>query len=351
MARWLSIAVGVGLALAALAVYLTTHMDRYYDHFVWQASAFLEGQAAIRFPVEAGNGLHGNAYFQDVLPVVTSDGVARGLLPFPPLPALVLLPFVAIWGLATNDQVIFTILAAVDVAICWWTIGRLPVGPVVRLGTTIFFAFGTVFWYSAQVSTTWYQAHTVAIGLTLLAIGLAVKGDPASIEDEPDDVDEPPEADVAPRTLSRRRSLAVDPRQFAAGFLFGLACTARLTVVFGAPSFALVGSGGGWRRRTWSLASTTSSRPATCSTRPTTTSTASRLRATRGSATTSTGASRTRAICPRTWASPCSGCRTSSRPACPTAWPSIRHLSASGPIRPAACSTWGVRWRFRATPG
>jgi hypothetical protein len=44
----------------------------------------------------------------------------------------------------------------------------------------------------------------------------------------------------------------VDRRQFVAGLLFGLACTARLTVVFGAPFFALVGSGGNWRRRGWS---------------------------------------------------------------------------------------------------
>ncbi len=41
----------------------------------------------------------------------------------------------------------------------------------------------------------------------------------------------------------------MDRRQFVAGLLFGLACTARLTVVFGAPFFVLVGSGGDWRRR------------------------------------------------------------------------------------------------------
>jgi len=49
-----------------------------------------------------------------------------------------------------------------------------------------------------------------------------------------------------------RDRLAVDPRQFAAGLLFGLACTARLPVVFGAPFFLFVGSGGSWRRRGWS---------------------------------------------------------------------------------------------------
>lgn len=246
VARWPAIAVGCLLVLAALAIYAVTYVDRPYDHFVWQAAAFLEGHAAIRYPVEAAGGLNGNAWFQDVLPIATTDGVARGLLPFPPLPALVLLPFVALWGLATNDQAIFTVLAALDVAICWWAIGRLPVGPAVRLGSTVFFAFGTVFWYTAQTSTTWYQAHIVAVGLTFLAIGLAIGADPAAADGE--------RHRAAGPTNARRLSgaLTVDPRQFVVGFLFGLACTARLSVVFGAPFFAFVGSGGGWRRRAWS---------------------------------------------------------------------------------------------------
>jgi hypothetical protein len=246
VARWAAIAVGCLLVLAAVAIYAVTYVDRYYDHFVWQAAAFLEGQAAIRFPVEAAGGLNGNAYFQDVLPIATSDGVARGLLPFPPLPAVVLLPFVALWGLATNDQAIFTVLAAVDVAICWWAIGRLPVGPAVHLGTTIFFAFGTVFWYTAQISTTWYQAHIVAVGLTFLAIGTALGADRGAADDGALRATEPA------RTQRPARALDIDRRQFFAGLLFGLACTARLSVVFGAPFFAFVGAGGGWRRRAWS---------------------------------------------------------------------------------------------------
>ena len=235
-----AVAVGCLLALVALVVYGLTHTDRYYDHFVWQAAAFLEGHAAIRYPVEASAGLPGNAWFQDVMPLVTADGVARGVLPFPPLPAVFLLPFVAIWGLTADDQWIFTALAAVDVAVCWWLIGRLPVGRFVRLGTTVFFAFGTVFWYTAQNTTTWYQAHVLAVGLTMLAIGVALDGDPA----------------VLGRAASggRRRLgvLAVDRRQFVAGLLFGLAGTARLPIVIGAPFFVLVGSGGDWRRRAWS---------------------------------------------------------------------------------------------------
>ncbi len=84
----------------------------------------------------------------------------------------------------STTRSVFMVLAAIDVALCWWAIGRLPVGVVVRLGTTVFFAFGTVFWYTAQISTTWYQAHIVAVGLTFLAIGIAVGADPESAEDE-----------------------------------------------------------------------------------------------------------------------------------------------------------------------
>jgi hypothetical protein len=237
------------LALAALAVYSATRVDRYYDHFVWQAAAFLEGQAAIRYPVEGIIGVSGNAWFQDVLPIATTDGVARGLLPFPPLPAVVLLPFVAAWGLATDDQAIFTILAAIDIAIAWWVLGRLAIRPAIRVAGTLFLAFGTVFWYTAQVTTTWYQAHIVAMGLTLLAAGIAIGRDPTT-DDDADPADRP---GWIPRDLAEaRRIVALDRHQFVAGLLFGLACTARLTVVFAAPFFAFVGSGDDWRRRAWS---------------------------------------------------------------------------------------------------
>lgn len=242
-ARWLVIGTGVALALLALAVYSTTRIDRYYDHFVWQAVAFLEGHAAIRFPVEPSGALQGNADFRDVLPIKPIHGVARALLPFPPLPAIVLLPFVAIWGMATDDQAVFLILAALDVAICWWALGRLAIRPSIRAGGTFFLAFGTVFWFTAQVTTTWFQAHVVAVGLTLLAVGIALAGDRGA-----DDTRQT----SSPRRGGFRTILAVDRRQFCAGLLFGFACTARLTVVFGAPFFALVGSGGDWRRRSWS---------------------------------------------------------------------------------------------------
>jgi hypothetical protein len=242
----------------ALVVYTVSHPFRYYDHFEWQALAFLEGKAAIRFPVEPSGGSPGNAFFQDVLPVPTTDGVPRGLIPFPPLPAVLLVPFVALWGHATDGQMIFAILAALDVGLAWWVLGRLPLRTWVRVASTIFFAFGTVFWYAAQIGTTWYQAHVLAVGLALAAIGVAIGGDRDAARDEdelPDDESDahPGEGDPGKRSPGLR-SLVPDRRQFLAGLLFGLACTSRLTVVFAAPFFVLVGSGGSWQRRGLSAA-------------------------------------------------------------------------------------------------
>ncbi len=123
------------------------------------------------------------------------------------------------------------------------------------MATTLFLAIGTVFWYTAQVATTWYQAHILAVGLGLLAVGVALRGDegPELVVRPVDPRARPVETGgggIGGRRLLTR--LRVDRRQFVAGLLFGLACTARLTVVFAAPFLVLVGSGGGWRRRAWS---------------------------------------------------------------------------------------------------
>jgi hypothetical protein len=220
---------GVALAVAAFAIYRLTFVERYYDHFVWQAAAFLEGQAGIRYPVLDDADRFGNAFFQDVLPIGRAGGSERALIPFPPLPAVVLMPFVAAFGLRADDQLIFTALAAIDVALCWWMTGRLSVSTLVRTAVTVFFAFGTVFWYSAQNTTTWYQAHIVAVGVTLAAVGLALG------------------ADAQPGAPSTGRSAVI-------GLLAGLATLARLTTILALPFFLLVGPGRDAPRRILAVA-------------------------------------------------------------------------------------------------
>jgi len=239
-----TVRIGLAIVLLVLGVYALSnpHRINFYNHFVWQADAWLDGQASIPYPVLPTANAPGNDYFQDVMPLSGADGAptGRGLIPFPPLPAVVLLPFVAVLGLATNAQLIATVLAALVVGVAFWVIGRLPVGRGIRIAATVFFGLGTVFWYAAALGSTWYLAHVVAVGLTLLAIGVALDADPAAIVELGGTTDPPRSRAVPP---------IVDRRQFLAGLLFGLACTARLTVVFGAPFLLFVGGGGSWLRR------------------------------------------------------------------------------------------------------
>jgi hypothetical protein len=263
LVRWFerlpAVLVGAALVAVALAAYWLPGSERFYNHFVWQALAFLHGTAVIDWPVAGDPWWTGNDWMQDVYPLSELDGSATGaLLPFPPLPAIVLLPFVALWGLATDIRAVSVGLGAVAVGLAWWALGGLRVSRGVRLATTIFFAFGTVIWYAAQLGTTWFFAHVCAVAFLLLSLGIALRADPdadsaaagAARETVPEPRSRSWIGDPRATTTEPRRLL--DWRQFAAGLLFGIACTARLTVVFGAPYFLFVGGGGSWFRRSFS---------------------------------------------------------------------------------------------------
>ena len=241
-----ALVVGLGLVLACLALYQLTRpaYQAVYNHFAWQAEGWLAGQFSIRFPVAASAAGPGNAYFNDVIAVVDADGVrtGRGMIPFPPLPAVVLLPFVALFGLAVDQGFLAVVIGALDVAVAFWLLGRLPLRPAVRNLLTIFVGAGAALWYAASLGSTWYFAHVVAVGLTLAAVGVALDGEARAAA--------PGQAAGGAREQRSRRApwRWLDGRQLAAGFLLGLAATSRLTVAFGFPFLVFVGAGG-WRRR------------------------------------------------------------------------------------------------------
>jgi hypothetical protein len=224
--------IGLTFVVVALIVYELSHPGRnnFYNHFVWLADAFVHGRLAISYPVSEGPFV--NAYFQDVMPVPGQPGL--GWVPFPPLPAVLLVPFVAAFGLATNAALFAVGLGAINVGLAWRLVTRLSTRPAVAVLATIFFAFGTVHWYAAMLGSTWFLAHVVAVTFLLLATTLAI------------------DADARQGAIGLLSRLPIEPRQFVAGLLLGLAGTARLSVLVGAPFFVLVGGGGSWRRRAFS---------------------------------------------------------------------------------------------------
>lgn len=236
--RW----IGVGFAILATIVYIWSNPTRwgFYDHFVWQAQAWLDGSAAIRYPVDTG--VRTNDYYQDVLDLgdrLLTERLGlpyepgRALIPFPPLPAVILLPFVALWGLATQGALVFAVLGGINVGLCWRMLSRVTERRDAAFLGTVTYGFGTVAWYASMLGTTWFQAHVAASTFLFLAITAALDGERHEGEDGP----------------GRALPGQVPLRGIGAGILFGLACLGRLTAVFGAPFFAFVGPGRTWVRR------------------------------------------------------------------------------------------------------
>jgi hypothetical protein len=133
---------------------------------------------------------------------------------------------------ATDQGLVSLFLGAIDVALAYWMLGRLPVRRGVRILATLFFAGGSALWYATSIGSTWFFAHVVAVGFSLVAVALALDAHAAATARPPD-----------------ARRPTVEWRQVAAGLCLGLAATSRLTVAFGAVFFLFVGGGGSWFRR------------------------------------------------------------------------------------------------------
>jgi hypothetical protein len=89
---------------------------------------------------------------------------------FPPLPSVLMLPFVAVFGLAFNDVIFTVVLAAFNPLLAYLLLRRLRPwserGEVDNLWLTGMFAFGTVAFYASVLGEVWYTAHVVGLLLT-----------------------------------------------------------------------------------------------------------------------------------------------------------------------------------------
>jgi len=147
-----------------------------YNHFALQAEAWLHGRLDLGAPPPAY--ARGNDF-------ATFDG--KWFVPFPPFPAVLLLPFVAVSGSAVNvaDGRIFLALAGIAPAVLFLALERLrALGESERserddLVLTALFAFGSVYFFSAEQGTVWYAAHVVGAALGALYLWAALGGERA----------------------------------------------------------------------------------------------------------------------------------------------------------------------------
>ncbi len=149
------------IALVALLVFLLSKgSSPGQNHFVYLADAFLHGKLGVS---GGGTGLaeivpyHGNFY-----------------VVYPPMPAVLLLPFVALFGTSFDQGLMSVFLACLCVAATWFMLKKTGVNGNKAVWLTALFGFGTCFWFIASVGSSWYIEHVVAVLFLTLAIILAL---------------------------------------------------------------------------------------------------------------------------------------------------------------------------------
>ncbi len=141
------------LVLAAY-VAITPRTNPSYRHFVYMADAFLAGRVHLVGVPD---------YYHDV---IVYQG--RTYAPFPPVPALLLMPAVAVAGERTDQGRIGQGLAALAAAFFVAALRRWSIPRPVRLFCAAALAFGSVLWPASAIGTSWFFAQEVVVLATAL---------------------------------------------------------------------------------------------------------------------------------------------------------------------------------------
>ena len=155
----ITLALTFGVVLATFVVYrLTYYGAAAHNHPVRLADAFLHG----RLDVADGANLIG------FLDFAIYDGKYYPLEP--PGTALVLLPGVALFGLALNQTLVSIVIGAITAGVVFHLSRRLTDKPWEQLVLTAMFSFGTVYWWNSTYAGVWYFNHAVAVLFLFLAV-------------------------------------------------------------------------------------------------------------------------------------------------------------------------------------
>lgn len=129
-------------------------------YFAYQADAFLHGQLALR-----------------VLPANIHDLIAyqgQYYLYWPPFPAVLFMPFVALFGVGVSDIFINLLLAAFNVFLAAWLLRQacrreiFHLSEVKRGILVLFFALGTAYLPVASFGRVWFTGQVVGVMALLL---------------------------------------------------------------------------------------------------------------------------------------------------------------------------------------
>jgi hypothetical protein len=132
-----------------------------YNNFVRLADAFLNGRLNLdgNLPTLEFARFNGRYY---VVP--------------PPMPALIIMPIVAVFGLDTNQTLLSVLIASLNASLIYLVATAITKNRRIQLWGTAMFVFGTIHWWVAVNGSVWMFSHTTSVTFLLLAIYFSLKG-------------------------------------------------------------------------------------------------------------------------------------------------------------------------------
>lgn len=152
----------LALGILSVVLYLVTVSERVtLDSFVPLADGFLHGRLSIDQPMP----------WLELVPRPEGGFYS----PFPPMPAVVLLPFVGLFGPGFDQGIATALFGGANVTLLWLLLRHVGVASMPAGWLTAAFAIGSVHWWAAGTGTVWLHAQIVAIFFALLALHLAFR--------------------------------------------------------------------------------------------------------------------------------------------------------------------------------
>jgi len=192
---WSDRTIAIALAAAAVALYLVAGLGLLtdYDYYGRLAQTFLEGQWSL---TEAP------PWLNELVPC----GTERWCVVYPPLPAILAVPFAAVLPTALAQVLISRVAGGASTGILYLGLRAFGAPRLVALTGALLSTLGTTLLFSSVDGRAWYAAHAVAMPFLCAAFLFAARGE----------------------------------RAWLVGVCIGLAALARLPVAAAAPALALL---------------------------------------------------------------------------------------------------------------
>ena len=138
------------LFIAAFLVYfLSSSGDTPYNYFTRLSHAFLTGHLSLA---------ENPPWLNELIPTETG----RFFVPYPPMPALLALPIVALLGTSFPQQIIAHLLGAGFCVFMAWTTFLITKERKKAIWIGLLAAFGNIIWFLAAVGSSWYLGQVTA---------------------------------------------------------------------------------------------------------------------------------------------------------------------------------------------